>query len=48
MFGYVKPDAPYLYIKDDTLYKSLYCSVCKAIGKIADKGQDFRLHTISP
>lgn len=33
MFGYVKPDTPYLYIKDDTLYKSLYCSVCKSIGK---------------
>lgn len=33
MFGYVKPDTPYLYIKDDTLYKSLYCAVCKSIGK---------------
>ncbi len=41
MFGYVKPDAPYLYIKDDTLYKSLYCSVCKAIGK--NCGQRARL-----
>ena len=41
MFGYVKPDTPYLYIKDDTLYKSLYCSVCKSIGKIC--GQRARL-----
>ncbi len=33
MFGYVRPDTPYLYIKDDTLYKALYCGVCKGIGK---------------
>lgn len=32
MFGYVKPDRPYLYIKDDTLYNALYCGVCKSIG----------------
>ena len=32
MFGYVKPDTPYLYLKDDRLYKSLYCGTCKAIG----------------
>ena len=32
MFGYVKPDLPYLYMKDDTLYKALYCGVCKSIG----------------
>ena len=31
MFGYIKPDLPYLYLKDDKLYKSLYCSVCKSI-----------------
>lgn len=41
MFGYVKPDTPYLYIKDDTLYKSLYCAVCKSIGKSC--GQRARL-----
>ena len=41
MFGYVKPDTPYLYIKDDTLYKSLYCAVCKSIGK--ECGQRARL-----
>ena len=33
MFGYVKPEMPYLYLKDDTLYKALYCGVCKSIGK---------------
>lgn len=33
MFGYVQPDRPYLYIKDETLYKALYCGVCKSIGK---------------
>lgn len=33
MFGYLKPDLPYLYLKDDKLYKSLYCGVCKSIGK---------------
>ena len=32
MFGYVQPDTPYLFVKDDTLYKALYCGVCKAIG----------------
>lgn len=32
MFGYVKPDLPYLYMKDDTLYKALYCGLCKSIG----------------
>ena len=35
MFGYVKPDTPYLYMKDDTLYKALYCGICKSIGKCA-------------
>lgn len=33
MFGYVLPDKPYLYMKDDTLYNALYCGVCKSIGK---------------
>lgn len=33
MFGYLRPDTPYLYMKDDTLYKSLYCGVCKSIGR---------------
>ncbi len=34
MFGYLKPDNPYLYLKDETLYKSLYCGICKSIGKV--------------
>ena len=33
MFGYLKPDNPYLYMKDDVLYRALYCGVCKSIGK---------------
>ncbi len=33
MFGYVRPDTPYLYIKDQTLYEALYCGVCKGIGR---------------
>ena len=32
MFGYLKPDNPYLYLKDDVLYKALYCGICKSIG----------------
>ncbi|MDE6867726.1 MAG: hypothetical protein K2J83_01095 [Clostridia bacterium] len=32
MFGYVTPDRPYLFIKDETLYKALYCGLCKSIG----------------
>ena len=31
MFGYISPDAPYLFKKDETLYKSLYCGLCKGI-----------------
>ena len=41
MFGYVKPDLPYLYLKDDRLYKALYCAVCKNIGSYL--GQRARL-----
>lgn len=33
MFGYIQPDVPYLFIKDETLYKALYCGLCKGIGK---------------
>lgn len=43
MFGYVKPDLPYLYMKDDTLYKALYCGVCKSIGKCAGQCARFTL-----
>ncbi|MBO6262961.1 MAG: hypothetical protein J6N93_01640 [Clostridia bacterium] len=41
MFGYLKPDLPYLYLKDDTLYKALYCGVCKSIGRVC--GQRARI-----
>lgn len=43
MFGYVKPDRPYLYIKDETLYKALYCGVCKSIGKTCGGAARFSL-----
>ncbi len=33
MFGYIQPDRPHLFIKDETLYKALYCGMCKSIGK---------------
>ena len=33
MFGYVKTDFPNLYVKDVTLYKAMYCGLCKGIGK---------------
>lgn len=33
MFGYIQPDAPYLFKKDERLYQALYCGLCKSIGK---------------
>ena len=41
MFGYVRADIPHLYIKDDALYKAMYCGVCKGIAKIC--GQSARM-----
>ena len=32
MFGYIAPDNPYLFKKDEVLYKALYCGLCKSIG----------------
>ena len=32
MFGYISPDTPYLFKKDETLYQALYCGLCKSIG----------------
>ena len=43
MFGYLKPDKPYLYMKDDVLYRALYCGVCKSIGKNAGQIARFTL-----
>ncbi|MBO5411459.1 MAG: hypothetical protein J6A38_00020 [Clostridia bacterium] len=34
MFGYVRADTPYLYIKDETLYRAMYCGVCKGIAEV--------------
>ncbi|MBQ8291564.1 MAG: hypothetical protein IJX88_03535 [Clostridia bacterium] len=34
MFGYVRTDTPYLFIKDDTLYRAMYCGVCKGIAQV--------------
>lgn len=31
MFGYIRTDTPYLYIKDQMLYRAMYCGVCKGI-----------------
>ena len=33
MFGYVRADTPYLYIKDDNLYRAMYCGLCKGIAE---------------
>ena len=34
MFGYIRTDTPYLFIKDDKLYKAMYCGVCKGIAEV--------------
>ncbi len=34
MFGYVRADTPHLYIKDDTLYRAMYCGLCKGIAEV--------------
>ncbi len=41
MFGYVRADTPYLYMKDDALYKAMYCGVCKGISAVC--GQRARM-----
>lgn len=41
MFGYVRTDTPYLYMKDDVLYRAMYCGVCKGIGQVC--GQAARM-----
>lgn len=33
MFGYINPEVPHLFIKDEKLYKALYCGMCKSIGE---------------
>ena len=41
MFGYIRTDTPYLYIKDQTLYRAMYCGVCKGISAVC--GQTARM-----
>ncbi len=41
MFGYIRADTPYLYIKDQTLYRAMYCGVCKGISSVC--GQAARM-----
>ncbi len=43
MFGYLKPDKPYLYLKDETLYNALYCGICKSIKKTSGNASRFAL-----
>lgn len=38
MFGYIRTDTPYLYIKDQTLYRAMYCGVCKGIAQSCGQG----------
>ncbi|NLA95523.1 MAG: hypothetical protein GX838_01585 [Clostridiaceae bacterium] len=33
MFGYVRPEKPDLLIRDFTVYKAVYCGLCKSIGR---------------
>ena len=33
MFGYIGPDSPWLFKKDEILYKASYCGICKSIGR---------------
>ena len=33
MFGYVTPLTEELKVKEHTLYKSIYCGLCRAMGK---------------
>ena len=51
MFGYVRADTPYLYIKDDELYRAMYCGLCKGIaetsGNAARMGLSYDLTFLS-
>ena len=44
MFGYVKTDLPYVYVKDTVLYKAIYCGLCKSIGKCCGNNARFVLN----
>ena len=43
MFGYVRTDTPYLYIKDKTLYEAMYCGLCKGIAEVCGQTARFGL-----
>ncbi|MGI6701741.1 MAG: DUF5685 family protein [Christensenellales bacterium] len=43
MFGYIVPDKPNMYMKDYSLYRAFYCSICKYTGK--KFGQLMRFNT---
>ena len=43
MFGYVRTDTPYLYLKDQALYQAMYCGVCKGIGTVCGQAARFGL-----
>ena len=43
MFGYIQPDIPYMYKKDETLYRAVYCGLCKSIGKSCGQRARFAL-----
>lgn len=31
MFGYIHPERPHMFVKDEMLYQALYCGMCKSI-----------------
>lgn len=43
MFGYIRYDTPYLFIKDQTLYNAVYCGVCKGIKEVCGEKARFFL-----
>lgn len=43
MFGYIQPEIPYMYVKDGTLYKAIYCGLCKSIGASCGQRARFAL-----
>ncbi len=44
MFGYVRTDVPNIYVKDLTLYKAMYCGLCKGIGEVCGLKGRFALN----
>ncbi len=44
MFGYVRTDIPNMYVKDTVLYRSMYCGLCKSIGKTCGQKARFALN----